>query len=197
VTTSTGTTTVEVDGTPTDVSLLTNAVADTRRPYRTSTKISGSTGVSQPTRQNSLTVANANISFTVGDANISEIVGQALDQPHDALRFPDYRVAGMRKWEGRIISVDGEFFTAELTPTTPGPTVNAEFELDLIGDEPDVGQGDVVYVTVRTVKGLSGLPVRTSAIRLRRLGKWSEDEVAELRSRGARVRESMDEFIER
>ncbi|MEU4193153.1 hypothetical protein AB0E69_14735 [Kribbella sp. NPDC026611] len=90
----------------------------------------------------------------------------------------------MQKWEGRVISVEGEYFTAELTPLgdTGGPVVHADFNISKVAPE-TVEAGDVVYVTVRTVKPARGLTDTTSAIRLRRLGVWTEDELENIQQR--------------
>ncbi|MCV7154351.1 hypothetical protein [Mycolicibacterium pyrenivorans] len=95
---------------------------------------------------------------------------------------PTVRVTGMEKWEGRVLEVDDEFFSAELVPLEGGPVVIADFGVDSLAEGDDVHPGDVVYVTVRTVRAAGG-PSRTSAIRLRRLGKWTEEEVADQKRR--------------
>ncbi|MGB3763763.1 MAG: hypothetical protein WA966_11110 [Ornithinimicrobium sp.] len=94
-----------------------------------------------------------------------------------------YRVSGLERWEGYVVEVDGETLTAELTPEHDGPVVLADFEVAKLGSEPDLAVGDVVYVTVRSVAGRSGYPTTTSAIRLRRLGRWSDEEVDDLERR--------------
>lgn len=88
---------------------------------------------------------------------------------------PSAGITGMDKWEGTVIEVDDEFFTAQLTPDGDGTEVIADFPRDVIADD-DLRIGDVVYVTVRTVQGIGG-PKRTSAVRLRRLGRWTEAEI--------------------
>lgn len=87
------------------------------------------------------------------------------------------RITGMEKWDGRILEVDEEFFSAELTPFEGGEQVIADFPRDLLPDD-DINAGDVIYVTARTV-AFRGGPSRTSSVRLRRLGTWTESEIAE------------------
>ena len=99
---------------------------------------------------------------------------------------PSIRVAGMEKWEGRVLEVDDEYFTVELVPFGLGAEVVADFSTDLLSEDDEIQAGDVVYVTVRTVSGVGG-PTRTSAVRLRRLGIWTEENVAD-RSKRAKKR---------
>jgi hypothetical protein len=100
--------------------------------------------------------------------------------------LPTAHVSGMQKWQGRILEVDEEYFSAELVPFEGGAAVIADFARDLLSDEDDLQAGDVIYVTVRTV-GPRGRRTRTSAVRLRRLGRWTEAEIAD-QSRRAKER---------
>ena len=74
--------------------------------------------------------------------------------------------------------------------------VAADFALSQLGEEDQVDVGDVVYVTVRSVAGRSGYPTQTSAIRLRRLGKWTDAEVLELEERADEKLSDLEQFIE-
>jgi hypothetical protein len=106
-------------------------------------------------------------------------------------------VRGMQKWEGRVTAVEGAYFTAELTPLThESPPLYADFATELL--DPDrVVPGDVVYVTVRTVKLDGGFGVtRTSSVRLRRLGSWTADEVAAINERGRQRFEEIASYID-
>lgn len=102
-----------------------------------------------------------------------EVVNERQSSPPPA---PSAGITGMEKWEGTVIDVDSDFFSVQLSPLADGSEVTADFPRDLITDD-DLQVGDVVYVTVRTVQGIGG-PKRTSAVRLRRLGRWTEAEVA-------------------
>ncbi|WP_155765494.1 hypothetical protein [Mycobacterium colombiense] len=101
-------------------------------------------------------------------------------QTGERFAVPADRVKGMRKWEGRVLDVDKESFSVELTSLDrDDPQVIADFaKEDLLPEDSDLEAGDVVYVTSRTVWGPIG-PSRTSTIRLRRLGKWTEDDIAD------------------
>jgi ribosomal protein S1 len=93
----------------------------------------------------------------------------------------------MDKWEGTVTDVDDEFFTVRLVPHGDGTEVIADFPCDLIADD-DLRIGDVVYVTVRTIQSIGG-PKRTSAVRLRRLGRWTQAEIEAQKAR-AKARHS-------
>jgi hypothetical protein len=94
-------------------------------------------------------------------------------------------ISGMQKWEGRILELDESIFSAELTPLSEaGPVVVADFELRLLLPEQNVAVGDVIYVTARLVERDKGMPPsKTVSARLRRLGKWSEDELDMIKRR--------------
>jgi hypothetical protein len=87
-------------------------------------------------------------------------------------------ILGMNKWEGRIIEIEDGLFSAELTPLDhEGPTLVADFDLKLLApDDTLVRPGDVVYLTVRTVREF-GYVTTTSGLRLRRVARWSESEL--------------------
>jgi hypothetical protein len=89
-----------------------------------------------------------------------------------------FDIEGMQKWDGRVVEVDIETGTFTARLSSPDSTsLLADFESRLLGDDSPPVEGDVVYVTVRTIAGPNGYPTRTSGIRLRRLGNWSEDDV--------------------
>jgi hypothetical protein len=108
---------------------------------------------------------------------------------------PELTVVGMQKWEGRVIEVDDDYFSAELVPFSVGPVVIADFARDLIDEEDDLQPGDVVYVTARTVQGENGA-THTSAIRRRRLGRWTEAEIADQARRAKEQAEELAAYIE-
>jgi hypothetical protein len=89
------------------------------------------------------------------------------------------RITGLDKWEGKVLEVDGEIFTAELYPIDrEGMPITADFDLELLGsDAATIVPGDVFYLSVRTVKVQGTRPTRTENLRLRRLGRITTDEV--------------------
>ncbi|WNG82561.1 hypothetical protein C6A86_002330 [Mycobacterium sp. ITM-2016-00316] len=113
------------------------------------------------------------------------------DQASEQWTTPSVKVTGMEKWEGRVLEVDDDLFSVELTHFGEGPEVIADFARDKLAEGDEVQPGDVVYVTVRTVRAPGG-PTTTSAIRLRRLGRWTEDEVADQKRR---ARDQLAELV--
>jgi hypothetical protein len=97
------------------------------------------------------------------------------------LKRPD-RVVGLKRWTGLILEIADDLLTVELTPTDhEGPRFHAEFDLSLLApDEAEAQPGDIVYLTTRFVQAASGYSTATTQLRLRRPGKWSEMEVAEI-----------------
>jgi hypothetical protein len=89
------------------------------------------------------------------------------------------RITGLDKWEGKVLEVEGEIFTAELYPIDrEGMSITADFDLELLGsDAAAIVPGDVFYLSVRTVKVPGARPARTENLRLRRLGRISAEEV--------------------
>lgn len=113
---------------------------------------------------------------------------QRVFVPRSPLRSLPGRIAGLEKWEGHVTEVDDGVFSAELWPTdsaTSGPVVAADFSNDLIaeGDRGLLVVGAIFYCTVRTVLGPGGRPSRTSSIRMRRTGIWSESALEDIRER--------------
>ncbi|KQO62704.1 hypothetical protein ASF23_06985 [Curtobacterium sp. Leaf261] len=72
--------------------------------------------------------------------------------------------------------LDREFFVAELEDPSDNSTFMAEFERSQLGFDEDLTLGDVVYVTVRSVNSQFG-PSKTTSIRMRRLGRWTQAEL--------------------
>jgi hypothetical protein len=94
-------------------------------------------------------------------------------------------ISGVQKWEGRILELDETIFSAELSPLSEeGPVLVADFDVRLLLPEADVSVGDVIYVTARLVERERGMPPsKTVSVRLRRMGKWSEDEIDMIKRR--------------
>ena len=112
---------------------------------------------------------------------------------------PSERASGMQKWEGRIVDVTDDLITVELTPLEDsGPTLVADFQRSLLGDDDAeiATDGDIVYVTVRIVRSADHGPSVTSAIRLRRLGNWTVDEVRAVHERAARRQKALQTYVD-
>jgi hypothetical protein len=82
------------------------------------------------------------------------------------------------KWEGKILDIGEDSFTAELYEIDrEGMPITADFDLDLLGsDAADAVPGDVFYLSARTAKAPGMHPTRTATLRLRRLGPVSPEE---------------------
>lgn len=120
----------------------------------------------------------------IGPADTGSINTYGRERPeHPAV----YRVAGMLKWDGRIVGVsaDDGYFTAELTPFGGGQSVLADFVSSVLQDESDPHEGDLIYVTVRTIARPGGLSTQTAAVRLRRLGRWTQEEISSIDERAS------------
>ncbi|WP_156364395.1 hypothetical protein [Curtobacterium sp. Leaf261] len=87
-----------------------------------------------------------------------------------------YRVDALKSWTGVVRELDREFFVAELEDPSDNSTFMAEFERSQLGFDEDLTLGDVVYVTVRSVNSQFG-PSKTTSIRMRRLGRWTQAEL--------------------
>lgn len=111
---------------------------------------------------------------------------------------PLAHIAGLNKWSGRIVEVDDDTFTAELSPLNhQGPVVLADFKLsDLDADENEpIEPGDLFYLAVRTVRERGRRVSRTSTLLLRRLGKWSADEIIASYEAAKAEQQSLRDYI--
>lgn len=110
------------------------------------------------------------------------------------------RITGMRKWQGYIhaVSEDGSEFTAELIPLdNDGPSVVAEFDMERVAeaDREDMLPGASFYFAARTVDGPTGRAL-TSSIRVRRLGRWTAEDVAGIAEQVKKDRAWVDAFVD-
>ena len=106
----------------------------------------------------------------------------------------------MQKWEGHVVAIDEDVFTAELVPLYDSTelAVLADFGLDVIAeaDRELLQVGATFYCTVRTVTGRGGQPSRTSNVRLRRLGVWHEDELGRILARAKQEAADFEKFTD-
>jgi hypothetical protein len=118
--------------------------------------------------------------------------------PTSLVQKPDLGVTGLDKWEGKILEMDGDTFTAELYPIgREGIPITADFDLDLLGsDAVNVVPGDVFYLSVRTVKGPSRRPTRTESLRLRRLGRITAEEVQAVYAKADALMEHLEQLFD-
>lgn len=112
--------------------------------------------------------------------------------------FDSRGVTGLYKWEGKILEIDGDAFTAELYPIdAEGMPITADFDLELFGsDAATVVPGDVFYLSVRTVKAPGMRPTRTENLRLRRLGRVTLEEVQAVYARADALMEHLEQLFD-
>jgi hypothetical protein len=74
--------------------------------------------------------------------------------------------------------------TVELMPYDhEGPDLVADFDVELLGPDSDsVVDGDIIYLTTRTVRDAIGYRYQTSSLKLRRPGPWDERELQEIKA---------------
>ena len=88
----------------------------------------------------------------------------------------------LQEWEGHVISVGVETFTARLTDLTNGATVAgevAEFPIDDLsdGDREMLAVGRVFRWAIGYQRGIGGTKSRLSRIVFRRLPQWTEKDL--------------------
>lgn len=115
-------------------------------------------------------------------------INQAFSSPFidvKSIGLQTWPIKGMQKWEGRVTEIDGEVFSAELTP------LDADDETVLVSDfrtkvleigESALQTGDRFYLTARPVR-LRGLLVTTYSLQLRKPGNWTVKDISDIRER--------------
>lgn len=108
---------------------------------------------------------------------------------------PTSRVDGMRRWDGHVLEVSAEFVVAELTLVDgDGPAVVADFPAHLFGSD-QIAVGDGLYVTSREILGVGRRRNTTTSVRLRRLGKWTTDDLEMIEKRARERAQALAELI--
>jgi hypothetical protein len=108
------------------------------------------------------------------------------------------RITGLDKWEGKVLEVEGNVFTAELYPLDrESVPITADFDLELLGsDAYRIAPGDVFYLSVRTVKAFGLRPTRTENLRLRRLGHITPEEVQAAYAKADALMERLEQLFD-
>jgi hypothetical protein len=108
------------------------------------------------------------------------------------------QITGLDKWEGKVLEVEGDIFTAELFPIDrEGISITADFDLELLGsDAATIVPGDVFYLSVRTVKAYGMRPARTENLRLRRLGRITPEEVQAAYAKADALMERLEQLFD-
>jgi hypothetical protein len=107
-------------------------------------------------------------------------------------------VLGMQKWEGQVSEISDGLLTVDLTPLDhDGAALTAEFRQALLApDDASVSVGDVVYLTVRTVRDQTGYSSVTSTLRLRRLGRINDAEFDDALATGRLMAALVEKYAE-
>jgi hypothetical protein len=118
--------------------------------------------------------------------------------PVQAQSFGAPRVTGLDKWEGKVVQIEGEIFTADLYPIDREDTaITADFDLELLGsDAATLVPGDTFYLWVRTVKAYGQRPTRTENLRLRRLGRITPEEVQKAYIKADSLMERLEQLFD-
>jgi hypothetical protein len=117
-----------------------------------------------------------------------------LSEPHQE-KTP---VLGVEKWQGRVLEINDDIMTTELTPLGDGPTLVADFDILLLDPPPDgvaVVVGDFFYLTVRTVARIGG-KTRTSSLRPKRVGHWTPEEIEDIGRKARSLRDEVSRFVD-
>jgi hypothetical protein len=103
--------------------------------------------------------------------------------PETLLRQPaelTYNFTVLEEWEGTVLSVENDSFTAQLKSAIPGtPEERASFTLDEVSDSDRdlIRDGAVFYWTVGSRFEFHGQKSLQSTLRFRRLPAWSQREI--------------------
>jgi hypothetical protein len=132
------------------------------------------------------TASNSTVEADLPHPSIDDALARPLVN-ENPLGIKAWPIDGMKKWEGRVLEVEEKTFSAELSAVDEDwPPVVADFRINLLEVENSTVQpGDAFYLTVRRVRLASGV-VTTSSLRLRRLGNWTQDDLAEIKVRAQR-----------
>jgi len=96
-------------------------------------------------------------------------------------------IRGAHKWEGRVIEIGDEVFTAELTPLGDGDrsAIIAEFRNGVLNEDGQIQSGDLFYVTEQRVR-FRGILTTQYSFRLRISGNWTFKDIQEINERSQR-----------
>src|SRR5581483_8576703 len=143
------------------------------------------------------TTPAGNTSLTPAQSGQSEVVPATWrDRPVRPGKDSIWKITGLDKWEGKILEIDGDTFTAELYPIDDdGMPITADFDRKLLGsDAATVVPGDVFYLSVRTVSAPGRRPSRNENLRLRRLGRITPEEVRAVYAKANALMECLEQL---
>jgi len=116
------------------------------------------------------------------------VIEEALKAPFvdvDAIGIQTWPIRGMQKWEGRILEVDQDIFTAELTSldTDDKTTIITEFRTKVLeAGDGGLYPGDLFYMTARPVR-IRGLLTTSYSLQIRRPGNWTPKDIDDIKER--------------
>lgn len=99
------------------------------------------------------------------------------------------------RWMGVVESVaPGDYFEAHLTPLDDGPEVTATLSFDAVLDDdaPLIAAGASFYLHAGRLAIRPGTTVAFTSIKVRRLGKWRDEELEFLRERARKRQAGID-----
>ncbi len=104
---------------------------------------------------------------------------------------PSPQFRPLQKWEGFVLEVRGNSFTARLVDQSNPGTADEEVELSLEEISPDdlalVAPGAIFYWNIGYETTSSGQRKRSSVIRLRRLPAWSAKDIETAQTRASEL----------
>lgn len=115
-----------------------------------------------------------------------------------AIGVQTWPIRGTEKWEGRILEVDRDIFTAELTPLDGDDraTLVSEFRTKVLeAGEQGIQPGDLFYMTARPVR-IRGLLTTSYSLQIRRPGNWTPKDLSEIRERARQRLEMLKDNVE-
>lgn len=120
----------------------------------------------------------------------SEVIAVSR-RPRPAPPRDQFRV--LQKWEGTVLAVEGDTFTATLRDLSASGRLEEEVVLPLDevedSDRPLVVPGGIFYWTLGYRVNLFGNRERAAALRFRRLPAWTAAELADVERKADRLRD--------
>jgi len=144
------------------------------------------------TPEASPTVAEAQpIEPSIDDAELTSFIDIK------SLGVDSWPILGVEKWEGKVIEVDNEIFTAELKPlgskdrATP---LTSEFRMKVFEGK-RVEPGDTFYLTAQDVR-LRGLLITAYSFHIRKPGNWTVSDLDDIQARTRQRLELLKDNVE-
>jgi len=101
-----------------------------------------------------------------------------------SLGVDSWPIRGVEKWEGKVIDVDDQIFTAELIPLgSKGEysPLTSEFRMKVFEGKA-VGPGDTFYLTAQEMR-VRGLLITAYSFHIRKPGNWTASDLRDINER--------------